>query len=75
MCAAPVLCASDPYAVVGVVRAFDRPPDLVAGGATNTEAGVELVGRLTGLEALNLLNESSRPRLRALLEAKLGCPF
>ena len=70
-----VLCSSDPYAVVGVVRAFDRPPDLVADGATNTEAGVELVGRLTGLEALNLLNETSRPRLRAFLEAKLGCRF
>jgi hypothetical protein len=27
------------------------------------------------LEALNLLNETSRPRLRALLEAKLGCRF
>jgi Domain of unknown function (DUF1611_C) P-loop domain len=66
-----VLCASDPYAVVGVVRAFECPPDLVAGGAANTEAGVELVARLTGLEALNLLNETSRPRLRTLLHARL----
>jgi Domain of unknown function (DUF1611_C) P-loop domain len=67
-----VLCASDPYAVVGVIYAFERPPDLVAGGAANTEAGVELVARLTGLEALNLLNESSLPRLRTLLQARLG---
>jgi hypothetical protein len=67
-----VLCASDPYAVSGVMDAFERRPDLVAGGAANTEAGAELVARLTGLEALNLLHDSSLPRLRILLQEKLG---
>jgi hypothetical protein len=70
-----VLCASDPYAVSGVMNAFELRPDLVAGGAANTEAGTALVARLTGLEALNLLHESSLPRLRTLLQDKLGYPL
>jgi hypothetical protein len=68
-----VLCASDPYAVSGVIDAFEQRPDLVAGGAANTEAGAALVARLTGLEALNLMHDSSLPRLRAMLQEKLGC--
>lgn len=68
-----VLCASDPYAVSGVIDAFEQRPDLVAGGAANTEAGTALVARLTGLEALNLMHGSSLPRLRAVLQEKLGC--
>jgi hypothetical protein len=68
-----VLCASDPYAVSGVIDAFEQRPDLVAGGAANTEAGAALVARLTGLEALNLMHDSSLPRLRAVLQERLGC--
>jgi hypothetical protein len=67
-----ILCASDPYAVTGVMTAFDRAPDLVAGGAANTEAGVDLVARLTGLRALNLHEEVAMPSLRALLRERLG---
>ena len=33
-----VLCASDPYAVVGVTRGFGFDPDLVSGVATSTSA-------------------------------------
>lgn len=66
-----VLCASDPYAVVGVQTAFDFQPDLVAGPATNTQAGIDLVRKLTGLDGLNVLRSSSRPRLRAVLERAL----
>ena len=58
-----VLCASDPYAVVGVADAFDLKPDLVTGGATNTSAGVELVEKLTGYKALNLFEKSSVTKL------------
>jgi len=49
-----VLCASDPYAVAGALAAYDLRPDLVTGPASNTEAGVALVARLTGLTALDL---------------------
>lgn len=63
-----VLCASDPYAVLGVQEAFNIAPHLVTGPAANTDAGVELVYKLTGLPALNLLQEASLPGLVALLK-------
>jgi hypothetical protein len=50
-----VLCASDPYAVVGVIKGFGFDPDVIAGIATNTTAAVELVRRLTGQEAFSFL--------------------
>jgi uncharacterized NAD-dependent epimerase/dehydratase family protein len=62
-----VLCASDPYAVVGVMRGYGIIPDLVAGVATSTSAGVELVGKLTGVKALNLLDASSTAELQDML--------
>ncbi|HEY5624828.1 MAG TPA: DUF1611 domain-containing protein [Gammaproteobacteria bacterium] len=66
-----VLCASDPYAVLGVQTAFGVDPDLVTGPAANTESGIELVTKLTGLPAMNLLREESLPRLVALLREHL----
>jgi hypothetical protein len=66
-----LLCAQDPYAVVGVQQAFQRAPDLVAGGAANTEAGIALVRELAGLPALNLMDPASRDRLGELLRAAL----
>jgi hypothetical protein len=62
-----VLCASDPYAVVGVMRGYDIIPDLVAGLATSTSAGVELVGKLTAVRALNLLDANSIAELQDIL--------
>ena len=66
-----VLCASDPYAVVGVRSAFDLRPDIVTGPATNTTAGIQLAETLTGLPALNLMDPDSLPRLRELLAVAL----
>ena len=63
-----VLSASDPYAVVGVQTAFGLVPNLVTGPAANTTSGIELVRKLTGVPALNLLDPSSLPTLRELLE-------
>lgn len=67
-----VLCASDPYAVLGVMTAFHVQPDIVTGPASNTRGGAELVQKLTGLEALNVLDRGDIPRLDDLLEEKLG---
>lgn len=67
-----VLCASDPYAVVGVQKAFGLKPDLVAGPATNTSAAIELVMKLAGVPALNVIDPATLPALRELLAAKLG---
>jgi hypothetical protein len=66
-----VLCASDPYAVVGVREAFNIKPDIVTGPTANTQAGVDLVHKLTGLEALNLLDLDSVPRLLEILRRQL----
>jgi hypothetical protein len=67
-----ILCASDPYAVLGVREAFAVTPDLVTGPAANTRAGIELVAKLTGIEALNTMEPASLPRLRELLATRLG---
>jgi hypothetical protein len=50
-----VLCASDPYAVSGVIAGFGFEPDIVAGIATNTTASVELVRKLTGHEGFSFM--------------------
>ena len=66
-----LLCAQDPYAVVGVQQAFQRTPDLVAGGAANTEAGIALVDKLSGLPALNLMDPASHDELAKRLHKAL----
>jgi hypothetical protein len=67
-----VLCASDPYAVVGVMTAFGKEPDLIAGRATSTEAAIALVEKLASIPALNLLNPASAPELASLLRERLA---
>ncbi|MGR9101381.1 MAG: hypothetical protein ACU826_12525 [Gammaproteobacteria bacterium] len=62
-----VLCASDPYAAAGVISAFERKPDIIAGGAANTSAGIALVKKLTSFRALNLQDRNSIPELSRVL--------
>jgi hypothetical protein len=69
-----VLCASDPYGVAGVREAFKIEPDIVTGPTANTQAGIDLVDKLTGLEALNLLDLNSIPRLLEILKQRLPSP-
>jgi len=66
-----ILCASDPYAVLGVMSAFEVQPDLVTGIVANTGAGRELVEKLSGVRALNLKDPSALPELMAMLRKKL----
>lgn len=68
-----VLCASDPYAVLGVQTAFgDRiRADLVSGPAANTEAAISLVKKLSGLPALNMLDRNNYPSLVEMLRCAL----
>lgn len=66
-----VLCASDPYAVVGVQEGFGYKPDLIAGLCTSTKAGVEVIEKLSGVTALNLLNPNSHDMLRRMLGGRL----
>jgi hypothetical protein len=67
-----ILCASDPYAVVGVATAYGVQPDFVAGRATSTSAGIALCKRLAGVECLNLLDRDTHAELDAHLAEKLG---
>ena len=67
-----ILCASDPYAVVGVQRAYGLQPDLVAGPATNTSAALDLVEKLTGLPGINVINPDRLPEFRDFLVRVLG---
>lgn len=64
-----VLCATDPYAVLGVMSAFDLRPDIVSGIAVNTLAGRELVERLCHVRALNLIEVNALPELIRKLSA------
>ncbi len=67
-----ILCASDPYAVLGVEAAFDMlAPDLVTGIATNTAAGTSLLEQLTDRPALNIRDKETHERLDALLRDRL----
>jgi len=67
-----ILCASDPYAVLGVQTAFGLTPDVVSGPATTTSAGRELVTRLTGVPASNIFVPSSADDLRSIVCNALG---
>lgn len=67
-----ILCASDPYAVLGVQTAFGMRPDLVSGPATTTSAGRDLVHVLTGVPAFNILDPESLPDFQRALASTLG---
>lgn len=68
-----ILCASDPYAVLGVMRGFDdHRPDLVSGIAASTEGGIALVERLTGHRAVDLRDPATLDRIEAILVDRLG---
>jgi hypothetical protein len=67
-----VLCASDPYAVYGVMKSFNLRPDIVSGIATNTYAGSELIEKLCGVKALNLIDPETSRELKDILARKLN---
>jgi hypothetical protein len=67
-----VMCASDPYAVIGMMEAFGKRPDLVTGAACNTDASMAMIDRLTGLTTLRVIERSSLPALDRMLRNRLG---
>jgi hypothetical protein len=70
--AATVLCASDPYAVAGVIQGFGYKPDVIAGIATNTSSSVELIKKLTGQDAFSFLIPEESDDAFAVIDARLG---
>ncbi len=65
-----ILCASDPYAVYGLMKAYNVIPDIVTGIATNTLAGIQMVERLCQVKALNLIDATTSAELKDILTAK-----
>ncbi len=70
-----ILAASDPYAVYGLMKAFDFVPDIVTGIASNTLAGIEMVEKLCKVKALNLIDASTTGALKKILSKKTGLPL
>lgn len=66
-----VLCASDPYGVLGVINTFHLIPDLIGGIVTNNQAGVELVEKLTGIRAICPTDQDAEAKLMSILREKL----
>jgi len=66
-----ILCASDPYAVFGVMKSFNLKPDIVSGISTNTFAGAELIEKLCNVKALNLIDPQTSEELNRILGKKL----
>lgn len=67
-----IICTADPYAAYGVIRGFDFFPDLISGPCTNTLASVELVEKITGIKAMNLLDSKNCSLLAQQLKQKLS---
>jgi hypothetical protein len=67
-----VLCASDPYSVLGVMKSFGMKPDLVSGVATNTLGGIQLIEKLCQIKAINMIDPLNLPELRDMLGKSLG---
>jgi len=66
-----VLCASDPYAVYGVMKSFNLKPTIVCGPATNTLGGIDLINKLCNVKALNILDNDTLPELKEILHSNL----
>ncbi len=66
-----ILCASDPYGVLGVMKSFDLTPSIVGGPAANTIGGVELIEKLCNVRALNLIDPQNLPCLKEILTTRL----
>jgi hypothetical protein len=66
-----VMCASDPYAVVGLSQSFGLTPDVISGIVTNTSAGIELVEKLTGVKAVSISDRPSQLQLMEIVGEKL----
>jgi hypothetical protein len=67
-----VLCASDPYAVLGVTNAYRLRPDVVTGIAASTDAATSLVGKLSGLPAFNVMDKTGAEQFEMLMMQTIG---
>lgn len=69
--ACTVMCAADPYAVVGVKESFGLHPDIISGIVSDTSAGIQLVEKLTGVPTAAISDRHSRTKLGEIILAKI----
>ncbi len=67
-----VMCAADPYGVVGITHSFGLTPDVISGIVTDTSAGVELVEKLSGVPAVTIGDRPSQLQLMEIVLEKLN---
>ena len=67
-----VMCAADPYGVVGITQSFGLTPDVISGIVTDTSAGVELVEKLSGVKAVTISDRPSQLQLMEIVLEKLN---
>ena len=67
-----ILSASDPYAVYGLMKAFDIIPDIVTGIASNTLAGIRMVKKLCNVKALNMIDATTTKKVKEILAGATG---
>jgi hypothetical protein len=65
-----ILCANDPYAVLGATDSFHLTPDIISGIVANTTAGIKLVNKLTGIEAICPTDDHAIEQLMPILQDK-----
>ena len=70
-----ILSASDPYAVYGLMKAFNIVPDIITGIASNTLAGRRMVERLCKVKALNLISSDNTAELKRILMERTSLPL
>ncbi|MGB5238262.1 MAG: hypothetical protein WBM43_06850 [Flavobacteriaceae bacterium] len=70
-----ILCASDPYAVYGLMKAYNLSPDIVTGITSNTLAGIQMVERLCKVKALNVIDSNTSSELKEIISAKTSLPL
>jgi hypothetical protein len=63
-----VLCASDPYAAMGVMQAFEATPTFITGRAAATSSGAALTAKLTGQPTIDLLDPDSAGQVDGFLD-------
>jgi hypothetical protein len=66
-----IVCANDPYGVLGLINSFNIAPDVISGVVTNNQAGVELVENLTGIKAVCPTDLHAEDKLISILKEKL----
>lgn len=71
-CILTILCAADPYAVLGAVQSLRTRPDFISGMITNNSAGIQLVEEMSNIPTLNPRDAESLAMLKRFLQQQFN---